>query len=162
MIRYALKCDCDHSFESWFKSADAFDALKASRMVTCPHCGSDQVNKTLMTPGVRASRKKAAEPALAEGALSESAPVESASAENMMTNAPDPKLVEAMKTLREHVEKNSDYVGTKFVEEARAMHDGDTPHRPIYGEAKAEDAKKLIEDGVPALPLPFIPRQKTN
>lgn len=79
-----------------------------------------------------------------------------------MTNAPDPKLVEAIQTLRDHVEKNSDYVGKKFAEEARAMHEGDTPHRPIYGEAKTEEAKKLIEDGVPALPLPFIPRQKTN
>ncbi len=152
MIRYALKCDGEHSFESWFKSAEAFDALVSTRLVTCPQCGSDQVEKSLMTPGVRASRKKSEEPVATEDAP----------AENMLTNAPDPKLVEAMKTLRDHVEKNSDYVGNKFVEEARAMHDGDTPHRPIYGEAKTEDAKKLIEDGVPALPLPFIPRQKTN
>lgn len=151
MIRYALKCDGDHRFESWFKSATAFETLISSQMVTCPHCGSDQVEKTLMTPGVRSSDKKAAVP-------EETAPP----SENVMTNAHDPKLVEAMKTLRDHVEKNSDYVGNKFAEEARAMHDGDAPHRPIYGEAKAEDAKKLIEDGVPALPLPFIPRQKTN
>ena len=162
MIRYALKCNCELSFESWFKSADAFDALVASRMVTCPHCGSDQVKKSLMTPGVRASRKQATEPEHVENAPSDTAMPESVLPENMMTNAPDPKLVEAMKTLREHVEKTSDYVGNKFAEEARAMHDGDRPHRPIYGEAKAEDAKKLIEDGVPALPLPFIPRQKTN
>ncbi|NNE88764.1 MAG: DUF1178 family protein [Silicimonas sp.] len=151
MIRYALKCGNDHSFESWFKTADAFESLIAAGMVTCPDCGSDSVQKTLMAPGVRSSRKKATPQDLM------SKPSESA-----MTNAPDPKLVEAIKTLRDHVEKNSDYVGTKFAEEARAMHDGDTPHRPIYGEAKAEDAKKLIEDGVPAMPLPFIPRQKTN
>lgn len=151
MIRYALKCDNEHSFESWFKSAEAFDALVSSHMVTCPQCGSDCVEKSLMAPGVRASRKTASEPASSQEP-----------AENPLTNVADPKLVEAMKTLRDHVEKNSDYVGNKFAEEARAMHDGDTPHRAIYGEAKAEDAKKLIEDGVPALPLPFIPRQKTN
>jgi len=151
MIRYALKCGEDHSFESWFKSADAFEALKSAGMVTCPDCGSDRVEKTLMAPGVQSSRKKAAAPA----------PMPTAP-EGALTNAPDPKLAEAIQTLRDHVEKNSDYVGTKFAEEARAMHEGDTPHRPIYGEAKAEEAKKLIEDGVPAMPLPFIPRQKTN
>lgn len=157
MIRYALKCDSDHSFESWFKSADAFDALVVARMLSCPVCGSGHVEKSLMAPGVRASRD-AAGPSVPESTeVTEPAP-----SENMMTNAPDPKLVEAIKTMRDHVEKNSDYVGDKFAEEARAMHDGDTPHRPIYGEAKAEDAQKLIEDGVPALPLPFIPRQKTN
>ena len=149
MIRYTLKCGYDHSFESWFKSAAAFDSIVSSDMLTCPTCGSDQVEKTLMTPGVQASRKAAPSPV--------PVPVD-----NTMTNAPDPKMVEAIKTLRDHVEKTSDYVGNKFAEEARAMHDGDTPHRPIYGEAKAEDAKKLIEDGVPAVPLPFIPRQKTN
>lgn len=156
MIRYALKCDSDHSFESWFKSADAYDALVASRMVTCPNCGSDQIAKSLMAPPVRASRQAAVEPTPSKQSTVVSAP------SNTLVNTPDPKLVEAIATLRDHVEKNSDYVGDNFAEEARAMHDGDRPHRPIYGEAKAEDAKQLIEDGVPALPLPFIPRQKTN
>lgn len=159
MIRYALKCDSDHSFESWFKSAVAFDALVSSGMVTCPTCGTDQIKKSLMTPGVQASRKSLAAPD-----SEQESPVASQSlpAASTMANAPDPKLVEAIATLRDHVEKTSDYVGNDFAQEARAMHDGDTPHRPIYGEAKAEDAKKLIEDGVPAMPLPFIPRQKTN
>ncbi|MEO9827400.1 MAG: DUF1178 family protein [Paracoccaceae bacterium] len=159
MIRYALKCESDHSFESWFKSADAFDALVAKRMITCPECGSDHVEKSLMAPGVRASRDT---PSAPETDQTKETAVEPGVSQNVMTNAPDPKLAEAIKTIRDHVEKNSDYVGDKFAEEARAMHDGDTPHRPIYGEAKVEDAKKLIDDGVPALPLPFIPRQKTN
>lgn len=161
MIRYALKCDSDHSFESWFKSADAFDALVASGMLSCPHCGSNHVKKCLMAPGVRVSRDtpSAPEPDTLERPAEIAAP---STSESIMTNAHDPKLAEAIKTLRDHVEKNSDYVGDKFAEEARAMHDGDTPHRPIYGEANAKDAKQLIDDGVPALPLPFIPRQKTN
>ncbi len=68
----------------------------------------------------------------------------------------------ALAKLREEVEKNSDYVGMNFASEARAMHEGDTPHRAIYGEAKPEDAKSLIEDGVPVAPLPFTPKAKTN
>ena len=79
-----------------------------------------------------------------------------------MASSPDPEVAEAIKAIRDHVEKNSDYVGDRFAEEARAMHDGDTPQRSIHGEAKAEDARKLIEDGVPAVPLPFVPKQKTN
>ena len=67
-----------------------------------------------------------------------------------------------MKELRENVEANSEDVGSNFAKEARAMHDGTAPERSIYGEAKIEDAKALIEDGVPVVPLPFGPNRKTN
>ena len=144
MIRYALACEKNHQFESWFQSAEAFDKLHATGMVTCPACGSTEVEKSLMAPGVpsKRSRTKATPQAMSAG--------------------PDPKLETALKELREHVEKNSDYVGNKFADEARAMHLGDKPERSIYGEVKPEDAKKLHEDGVPAVPLPFTPKQKTN
>ncbi|WP_282602453.1 DUF1178 family protein [Paracoccus sp. PARArs4] len=72
---------------------------------------------------------------------------------------PDPTPLEK---LRQHVEANSDYVGPRFAEEARAMHAGSRPGRAIHGEARPEEAKKLIEEGIPVAPLPFIPRQKTN
>ena len=64
--------------------------------------------------------------------------------------------------MREHVEKHSTYVGGSFAKEARAMHLGDTPERPIWGEANPTEAKALIEDGIPIAPLPFIPTRKTN
>ncbi|MEN8840515.1 MAG: DUF1178 family protein, partial [Octadecabacter sp.] len=60
------------------------------------------------------------------------------------------------------VEDNSDYVGKSFVDEARKMHDGEAPERAIWGEAKLDDAKKLVDDGVPVMPLPFMPKRKTN
>ena len=100
-----------------------------------------------MAPQVRPARKTATPPQPAA---------------QPVTNAPDPDVAEAISKIRDHVEKNSDYVGDRFADEARAMHEGDAPHRSIHGQANAEEAKKLIEDGVPALPLPFIPRQKTN
>lgn len=152
MIRYALKCSNEHSFESWFKSAEAFDSLQASKLVACPTCEDTSVEKLLMAPRVRPARNKA-KPAPVP------APVETPTP---MAAAPDPEIAKAIKEIRDHVEKNSDYVGDNFVQEARSMHEGEKPHRPIYGEAKAEEAKKLVEDGVPAMPLPFIPRQKTN
>lgn len=148
MIRYNLKCENAHQFESWFHSAEAYQSLASAGMVECPVCGSRKVEKSLMAPGVATSRKKPA-----EARSHEATPVMS---------APDPKIAEAMAKLREHVEKNSDYVGANFAKEATAMHLGDKPARSIYGEVAPEDVKRLAEDGVPAVPLPFIPKAKTN
>ncbi len=143
MIRFALKCENDHRFESWFQSGAAFDTLVARDLVGCPTCGATAIQKDLMAPKVTAKPSAEEEP-------------------RSMASAPDPELADAIKKLRDHVEKTSDYVGPDFAREARAMHEGDVPHRPIYGEVKAEEAKRLVEDGVPAIPLPFTPRQKTN
>ncbi|MEL7026261.1 MAG: DUF1178 family protein [Pseudomonadota bacterium] len=138
MIRYSLKCAEGHEFESWFASAEAYDSVNAAGQLSCPHCGSTEIEKALMAPKVRSGRKAAA-----------------------LTKAETEKE-KALAKIRDEVEKNSDYVGMNFASEARAMHDGDKPHRAIYGEAKPEEAKSLIEDGVPVAPLPFTPRAKTN
>lgn len=69
---------------------------------------------------------------------------------------------ESLTKLRKEVEDNSDYVGKDFANEARKMHDGEAPERAIWGESKLDDAKKLIDDGVPVMPLPFVPKRKTN
>ena len=144
MIRYALTCDRDHHFESWFKSAEAFDALRASGMVSCAHCGSSNVSKELMAPSIRPARK-AAEVATPRP-LSE----------------PSTEVEKALAALRRQVEENSEYVGMNFATEARAIHDGDAPERAIHGEARAEEARALMEDGINVTPLPFMPGRKTN
>ena len=143
MIRYALKCADDHAFESWFQSAAAFDALQAQGHVTCPLCGSARVDKALMAPAVRP------------------APPDAPAARPKLT-APANPVEEALAALRRQVEENSEYVGMNFAAEARRIHDGDAPARSIYGEARPDEAKKLIEDGVPVAPLPFLPPRKAN
>lgn len=135
MIRYALRCPSGHRFESWFKSADAFDALVAGGHVTCAVCGSVEVSKALMAPRVAPNAQAPA-------------PV-----------APDAKD-QAVAQMRKNVEENATYVGGKFAEQARDMHEGTAPAASIYGEASAAQARALIEDGVPVLPLPFKPKQK--
>jgi len=140
MISYSLKCDNDHTFDSWFASADAFDKLSGADMVSCNICGSTKVQKAIMAP--RVSTGKAAE-----------------------TNplmAPDDHTARAIQEMRKKIEANSDYVGKNFAAEARKMHLGDAPERSIYGEAKPEEAKSLIEDGINVVPLPFMPNLKTN
>ncbi len=140
MIRFSLKCDKDHGFDSWFPSGGAFEALKAQGHVTCPVCGSGAVEKALMAPAVVAPRE-AERPALA---------------------APATPVEEALAALKRQIEENSEYVGMNFAAEARRIHAGDAPERAIHGEARAEEAKKLIEDGVPVAPLPFFPARKVN
>jgi len=139
MIRYTLKCAEGHQFDSWFQNAAAFDALVAAHQVACPECGGTEVAKSLMTPGVRPARQGAQKPL-----------------------APVDDREKAIAALKKKVESEGEYVGLSFVKEARAIHDGDAPERPIYGEAKPKEAIKLIEDGVPVTPLPFTPTRKTN
>ena len=140
MIRYALTCDRNHGFESWFKSAEAYETLRAAGHVNCTVCGSSEVSKGLMAPAVRPARKGAERPLA----------------------APGNEMEKAIATMRRQVEENSEYVGLNFASEARKIHDGDAPERSIYGEARIEEARKLLDDGVPVAPLPFMPARKTN
>lgn len=141
MINYTLKCEEGHQFDSWFKSAAAFDALQKSGHLSCATCGSNAVEKAMMAPRVAQSTKEETPPALRE---------------------PQSDQERALKALRQHVEDNADYVGDRFAQEARSMYLGTTPDRAIYGEANADEARKLIEDGVPVAPLPFKPTRKAN
>ncbi|MFC5739457.1 DUF1178 family protein [Sinirhodobacter huangdaonensis] len=148
MIRYTLKCDQDHSFDSWFASAEAFEKLRAAGMVACSVCGSTVVEKALMTPALRPARDTAAEtaPATAAHPLS----------------TPQGALEAALAEMRRVIEENSDDVGRDFVDEARAMHSGEKPERAIRGEARPDEARALLEEGIAVTPLPFLPPRKTN
>ncbi|WP_306153101.1 DUF1178 family protein [Roseovarius sp. MMSF_3281] len=150
MIHFTLKCDKDHRFDSWFQSSEAFDKLQAAGMVSCTECGSTQVEKAMMAPRVQASRKNA------------TSPDDRGRATPGPLSTPATAAEQAMAELRRKVEENADYVGMNFVSEARDIHDGLSPERAIYGEAKPEEARKLIEDGVPVAPLPFVPGRKSN
>jgi hypothetical protein len=143
MIRYTLKCDQGHDFESWFASATAYDSLRKAGHVMCANCGSVKVEKALMAPAVSHSKKQAAPPQKTQQDAQKD-------------------TQQKLAALRREVEEKSDYVGKNFVTEARAMHDGDAPERPIWGEARIDEAKALLDDGVPVMPLPFIPKSKTN
>ncbi|WP_407492339.1 DUF1178 family protein [Pseudooceanicola sp. MF1-13] len=145
MIQFTLKCDHDHRFDSWFQSAAAFDTLKDRGMVACSVCGSSKVEKAVMAPRVTTGRSKE-DQAKVSGALSK----------------PGSDLEKAVAELRAKIEAESDYVGDKFVEEARRIHEGEADARFIHGEAKLDEARKLVEDGIPVMPLPFSNSRKAN
>jgi hypothetical protein len=141
MIRYDLKCSKGHDFDGWFQSAGAFESLRKAGHVTCTICGVSEVEKSIMAPAVRPARKAGEKPKLKE---------------------PQNDIEAAFAEMRAKIEANSDYVGLNFAAEARAMHEGEIDERSIYGEAKAEDARALVEDGIPVAPLPFMPKRQAN
>ena len=154
MIRYTLRCEQNHSFESWFQSSTAYDSQVSRKLVTCPVCGSDDVEKAIMAPRIvgKKGRDRTPEPAPA-AAPTETPPTETTS----LMMAQERELRAKIKELRDHIVSNADNVGERFPTEARAMHYGDKEHRPIYGEASAEEARALIDEGVEVSPLPVLP-----
>lgn len=149
MIRYSLRCAADHGFDSWFKAADAFAALQAAGQVCCPVCGTTEVRKDLMAPAVRPARPEAGSPSAAE-------------ADRPDLRAPASDLEARIAALKRQIEENSEYVGMNFATEARRIHAGDAPERAIHGEAKPDEARAMIEEGLPVAPLPFLTARKVN
>ena len=137
MIRYALKCDVEHRFDAWFGSSCDYDRLRAAGHVTCAVCGSETVDKDLMAPAVSSGP-------------SEPPP---------KLSAPASPAEQAVAELRRKVEATAEHVGRNFAREARLIHAGEAPERPIWGEARPAEAKALLEDGIPVAPLPWSSRK---
>jgi hypothetical protein len=129
MILFDLICGDDHQFEGWFRDGASYETQAAAAEIACPTCGDRRIRKAPMAP-------------------------------NVIRGATPPAIIrEAVETLRHHVEANCDYVGERFVEEARQMHYGEAEQRPVYGEASIADAKELVEEGIEIMPLPWRTRQ---
>ncbi|MFN6935783.1 MAG: DUF1178 family protein [Tsuneonella sp.] len=141
MIVFDLSCAHGHRFEGWFASSEAFSEQCTRGLVECPECGSIEVAKAPMAPAVPA--KGNARPASESQAMSNSLP---------------PEVAKAMRALAEaqaRALKNSTWVGGAFAEQSRAMHYGEREHATIHGQATPDEAKALVEEGVPIAPLPF-------
>ena len=140
MIRYALLCEHGHGFEGWFGASADYEDQQARGLLECPVCGSKAVRKAIMAPAVSGTKAQVA------------------------VSGPPPEaremMMQAAQAVRRHVEDNFDYVGDAFAREARAIHEGKSEERGIYGEASGPEVKKLIEDGVPVAPLPPGPPNK--
>jgi hypothetical protein len=157
MIRYALRCERDHTFESWFQSSAAYESQVKRKLVSCPACNSVKVEKAIMAPqivGKREREKANPAPALVPAPAPAETP---ATGPTPLLMAQERELRAKLKELRDHIVKNADNVGERFPAEARKMHYGDIEHRPIYGEASPEEARALIDEGVEVSPLPVLP-----
>jgi len=150
MIRYSLRCESGHEFESWFQDSSAFDRQVKRKLVACPICDSVKVEKAIMAPRIARKRGEKRAPAL---------PNEK-TAPTPMLMSPENELRAKLRELREFVKSNAEDVGQRFPAEARKMHYGEIKHRPIYGEATADDAKSLVDEGVDVMPMPVLPEDR--
>lgn len=153
MIKYALVCENGHEFESWFSNSGAYESQAKRGFVDCPHCGSTNVQKTLMAPAVSTSKRRAR------------------NEDAKLPPAPDPQPVailddkqralrEAFRDLHAKITENTVDVGAQFSDEARRMHQGETPQRAIRGRASIAEAKELWDEGIQVLPIPPLPDER--
>ena len=152
MIHYDLRCSQDHGFDGWFKDSAAFEKQARRGLVECPHCGDTKVERALMRPAV-ASRREALPAPVPVASPQPPAPPAIAA------GGPLPDHMRAMlQRMRAEVEKNCDYVGPQFAEEARKIHRGESDKRGIYGETTPEQAESLAEEGIEVARIPWVPR----
>lgn len=156
MIVFDLKCDAGHVFEAWFGSSEDFEGQRARGLVACPVCESASVEKAVMAPRVGAKGNTRPEPKPV---------VPRPETPVAMARQPDARmkglLGELAKAQAEMLSK-SENVGTRFAEEARAIHACESNERPIHGQATLGDARDLIDEGIPVAPLPLPWRDRTT
>ncbi|PZQ85673.1 MAG: DUF1178 domain-containing protein [Ancylobacter novellus] len=155
MMLYRLHCARDHDFESWFRDSAAYDDQKARGLVTCPVCGSAEVEKAIMAPSLGRGTREVDVPVAASPA-----PAASGAQPVALMAEKEQQLRAMLKAVREHVVANSDYVGDDFARLARRMHEGDEEQRAIHGEATSEEVRALIDDEIEVLPLPVLPDER--
>ena len=142
MIIFDLKCaPAGHVFEAWFGSSEDYETQRARGLVSCPLCGAGEVEKAVMAPNVAP-----------KGNRSGGAP-----APELFSGEPESvkAMLAAAAALQRRMLENSESVGDRFADEARAIHLGEAEARAIHGRATRAEAAALIGEGVPVAPLPF-------
>ena len=139
MIKYNLKCENNHNFDAWFSDSSNFEEQNKKNLIFCPKCNSTRIEKNIMAPNIGSKKQS-------------------------YTNAlkTEKNYEKIIKNVRKHVEKNFEYVGNKFADEARAIHYGEKEEREIYGETSVEEAVDLIEEGVNVSPIPGVDPKLKN
>lgn len=148
MIVFDLRCDGGHVFEAWFGSSTDYGEQQARGLVRCPLCDSDTVEKAVMAPNVAA-----------KGNQRTPATPGTPAAPDAMKAA-----YAALAKVQAKALEGSEWVGTRFADRARAMHLGEETTASIHGQATVEEARALVDEGVPVapLPLPVVPPGARN
>jgi hypothetical protein len=167
MIHYQLQCGEGHGFDGWFRDSASFDDQARRGLLECPVCGDSKVERALMAPSVvrkgnarAAAAAPSAEPAPEPEPVAPAAtlPVPAEGGGQVATGRVPDQVRAMLQRLRAEVEKNCDYVGGGFADEARRIHRGETDRRGIYGEASPDDAEALADEGIEIARIPWVPR----
>ena len=153
MIHYQLKCGQSHAFDGWFKDSAGFEKQAKRGLIECPECGGTDVERALMTPAV----PKKGSAAAPEPVAAANPPAPAAADEKTAVRVPA-QMLAVLQRMRAEIEKNCDYVGPNFADQARAMHRGEVEPKGIYGETTDEQAESLADEGIEVTNIPWVPR----
>ena len=136
MIKYNLKCQNNHEFESWFSNSKEYEKLNKKRLLECIFCSSKKINKSMMAPTILNSKKKDNQIEIINKDFKDE--------KNELLN------------LRKYIEKNFDYVGKDFVKKVREVYYDKKSKNAIYGTTTSEEREELAEEGIDLLSIPWV------
>jgi hypothetical protein len=157
MIHYQLRCGQAHGFDGWFKDSASFEKQAKRGLIECPECGGTDVERALMAPAVAKREALPVQAPPAPPAPGPGSAVAPAAAKAAADRLPA-QMMAVLQRIRAEVEKNCDYVGPDFADQARAMHRGEVEPKGIYGETTDEQAESLAEEGIGVTKIPWVPR----
>jgi|TARA_E500000178_G_C16827318_1_gene664385 hypothetical protein len=154
MIKYQLKCRSkicsdEKEFDGWFKSIDAYEKQKLQRLINCPICGSDKVEKLLTTPSLKTNKNKTSD-------IKDKLFKNSKKNETFLGNVDSDNISTLLRTLKKEVQKNSTFVGNEFVSQVRSMKEGKIKEKPIHGHGTNKEIKELRDEGIDVINIPWI------
>ena len=136
MIKYNLKCEKNHEFESWFSDSKEFDNLNKKMLLECIYCGSKKINKNIMSPMVSVANEKRKDLRKLDKFLKDE----------------KKKLLE----IRNYIEKNFEYVGKNFSNKVREIYYDKKSKKKIYGTTTSKEREELAEEGIDLLSVPWV------
>ena len=136
MIKYNLKCNNDHEFESWFSNSKEYDKLNKKRLLECIYCNSKKISKSIMAPTILNTRKKDKQIEIINKDFIDE--------KNKLLN------------LRKYIEKNFDYVGKDFSKKVREVYYDKKNKKAIYGTTTPKEREDLAEEGIDLLSIPWV------
>ena len=154
MIKYQLKCRSkicsdEKEFDGWFKSIDGYEKQKLQRLINCPICGSDKVEKLLTTPSLKTNKNKTSD-------IKDKLLKNSKKNETFLGNVDSENISTLLRTLKKEVQKNSTFVGNEFVSQVRSMKEGKIKEKPIHGHGTNKEIKELRDEGIDVINIPWI------
>ena len=136
MIKYNLKCNNNHEFESWFSNSKEFEKLNKKKLLECIFCSSKKIDKSIMAPTILNSNKK-------ENKI-----------ETMNRDFKDEK--NKLYNLRKYIEQNFEYVGKDFGKKVREVFYDKKNKKAIYGTTTSEEREELADEGIDLLSIPWV------
>ena len=136
MIKYNLKCENEHEFESWFSNSDEFEKLNLKGLLECIYCSSKKIKKSIMAPMVSFSKKDEIQIETINKKLKNE--------KNKLMN------------LRNYIEKNFEFVGADFSKKVREIYYDKKNKKAIYGTTTLKEREELAEEGIDLLSIPWV------